>query len=463
MKTFPRIFTALALSLCFLPLGAIAVDGAGTDGSGNATFSATKPRTQKQFDEDMKALYRECGGDLALYNERVAEEERKWKNEVTEYNRKVKEWNESHADSPQETIAIEDDSDYENQDFDENDDGGDGEINYDNLDKDDIGNLVSDGDIDNPDIEDDHRDSVPDDEVERATRDAYEADGDDLGDKIEDWAGNVWADSVASAEGAVIAKAKSMANTGSKRIQDKFFSMIIESLPFFNGHKDAYEKMVGYVKTETVTEREWEIRYERVGGFSSYGMGGYSFRVPIRVWKTKTTTREVHQKGTIEDEIEEPDITPDWGELPEAPENYLDEAQFSSFKWDFGGFRGGDAVSMAGLAGADSAGGPVIGDLKMGRDGLSFHYEEGLSSWGLADGDAGALACLFVLDNDNNWVGGKFDWISTSRQTRDFKNIYSGYNGWDLSNVPKTTTVAFVIVSKDGKKRSNVITAQWNR
>ena len=410
----------------------------------------------------MKALYRECGGDIALYNARVAEEERKWRNEVTEYNRQVEEWNESHADSPQETITIEDDSDYENQGFDENDDGGEGEIDYDNLDKDDINNLVSDGDIDNPDIADDHRESVPDDEVERARRDAYEADGDDLGDKIVDCAGNVWADPVASAEAAVMAKAESMANTGAKKIQDKFFSMIIESLPFFNGHVDAYNKMVGYVKTETVTEREWGIiGYRSVGGFSSYGMGGYSFRMPVYGWKTKTTTREGYQKGTIEDEIEEPDIPPDWGELPEAPDNYLDEENFNAFDWNYGGFKGEKSV-WGGDPGNGS--GPVIGNLRIGKEGLSFDYENGLSGWGLDYDDySGALACLFVKDNDGNWIGGKFDWISTSRQTRDFKNIYSGYNGWNLANVPKTTTAAFVIVSKDGKWRSNVITALWER
>ena len=60
-------------------------------------------------------------------------------------------------------------------------------------------------------------------------------------------------------------------------------------------------------------------------------------------------------------------------------------------------------------------------------------------------------------------VGGKFDWISSSRSTRDFKNIYGGYGGWNLSNVPKTTTAAFVIVSKDGKWRSNIVVGLWER
>lgn len=137
-----------------------------------------------------------------------------------------------------------------------------------------------------------------------------------------------------------------------------------------------------------------------------------------------------------------------------APTNSLDAVDFDLFHWDFGGFHPATNCVREVVE---------IADLDMRRDGLSFKYVEDLSAWGLGYGEAEALACLFVLDNDGIWVGGKFDWISTSRQSRDFENIYSGYNGWDLSNVPKTTTAAFVIVSKDGKKRSNVITATWER
>ena len=60
-------------------------------------------------------------------------------------------------------------------------------------------------------------------------------------------------------------------------------------------------------------------------------------------------------------------------------------------------------------------------------------------------------------EQDGKWVGGKFDWISTSRTTRDFANIRSGYNGWDPSAISKADRCAFVVVSKDGKRRTNVI------
>lgn len=135
--------------------------------------------------------------------------------------------------------------------------------------------------------------------------------------------------------------------------------------------------------------------------------------------------------------------------------NSLDMVDFSILDWKFGGFHPATNCVRSAVE---------ISGLKMSRDGLGFKYISDLSGWGYSYGDySGALACLFVCDNDGKWVGGKFDWISSSRNTRDFNNVYSGYNGWSLSNVPNPCPVAFVIVSKDGKKRSNVITAIWER
>lgn len=135
--------------------------------------------------------------------------------------------------------------------------------------------------------------------------------------------------------------------------------------------------------------------------------------------------------------------------------NLLDAVPFELLHFDYGGFHPPtnchrSAVELSGL--------------KVKRDGLSFKYVEDLSHWGMAHTDySGALACLFVCDKDGRWVGGKFDWISSSRTTRDFENIYGGYNGWSLRNVPNPCPVAFVIVSVNGKRRSNVISGIWNR
>lgn len=131
----------------------------------------------------------------------------------------------------------------------------------------------------------------------------------------------------------------------------------------------------------------------------------------------------------------------------------LDEGDFSAFRWQFGGVDGSRAKLDK----------PRISKLKMGRDGLSFRWEVGLQAWGLADGEAGALACLFVTTEKGEIVGGKFDWISTSRSGRSLENALTGYNGWSLAGVGDKCTVFFVVVSASGKQRSNVITATWER
>lgn len=94
-----------------------------------------------------------------------------------------------------------------------------------------------------------------------------------------------------------------------------------------------------------------------------------------------------------------------------------------------------------------------------GRSGLSYSWANGTSlrAWGLADSEAGALACAFYLDG-NTWKGGKFDWVSTSRRTRDFINLNGGYEGWEPEKFHAAPERGFCIVSADGKKRSNFIT-----
>ena len=94
--------------------------------------------------------------------------------------------------------------------------------------------------------------------------------------------------------------------------------------------------------------------------------------------------------------------------------------------------------------------------------GVSFSYVKDLSAWGYAPGALGGIACLFVQKSNGQWVGGTFDWISSSRRSRDFNNLYIGYEGWSLEGVPNPCQAAFVIVSPDGKRRSNVIAGTWN-
>lgn len=120
------------------------------------------------------------------------------------------------------------------------------------------------------------------------------------------------------------------------------------------------------------------------------------------------------------------------------------------FDFRFGGFHGEKAKEEPGCR---------IGSLKVGKDKLTYKWEAGgceaLGAKDKADYSQ-TVACAFYWDG-KKWVGGKFDWISTSRTSRGFENIKSGYNGWDSAAFFGAKKHGFCIVSKDGKKRSNFI------
>ena len=133
-----------------------------------------------------------------------------------------------------------------------------------------------------------------------------------------------------------------------------------------------------------------------------------------------------------------------------------DEVPFDSLSWNYGGFRGGSAVKTT----------AAISGLKATAKNMSYHWKTGgcetLGASSHSDYNH-TIACFFVQRGDGRWVGGKFDFISTSRTSRGFENIYDGYGGWSLSGVPNPCPCAFVIVSTDGKRRTNVIAGTWHR
>ena len=134
---------------------------------------------------------------------------------------------------------------------------------------------------------------------------------------------------------------------------------------------------------------------------------------------------------------------------PSSPST-ADAVPYSSLNWSMGGFRGAGALQHSGA---------VIGSLSVKSNGMSYKWVSGgceaLGATSQGDADH-TLACLFYLDASGKWQGGKFDWISTSRTTRDFKNIHDGYNGWSPSAFAAATEYAFVIVGTNGR-RTNVI------
>jgi hypothetical protein len=132
-----------------------------------------------------------------------------------------------------------------------------------------------------------------------------------------------------------------------------------------------------------------------------------------------------------------------------APSAGTDAVPFDQLQWLYGGFRGGNATLVAGCE---------IGSLKVSSSGMSYKWVKGgCEQLGASSRTAADCICaLFVKGKDGQWRGGKFDWISTSRTTRSFENIKGEYHGWPSDAIETAAAYAFVITSKDGKRRSNV-------
>lgn len=142
------------------------------------------------------------------------------------------------------------------------------------------------------------------------------------------------------------------------------------------------------------------------------------------------------------------------GDGPEMPP--VDDVDYSDLDWCYGGFSAALAVRSD--------------DVRIELDsvtggGLLYHYALGdlrSISPGNSHDNPDCIACLFCRA-DGAWKGGKFDWISSDRLTRDFSNIMSGYHGWPTDAVDTADAYAFCIVSKDGRRRTNVTVLEGNR
>lgn len=100
-----------------------------------------------------------------------------------------------------------------------------------------------------------------------------------------------------------------------------------------------------------------------------------------------------------------------------------------------------------------------IKNLKFSKSKLTYMWAKGsLKNWGIKnDHDASALAIGGYYDG-KEWKFSKFDWTSTDRLSRGFENIYDGYNGFDGKAWDSAKSRGFFIMSKDGKKRTNILT-----
>lgn len=133
-----------------------------------------------------------------------------------------------------------------------------------------------------------------------------------------------------------------------------------------------------------------------------------------------------------------------------------DQVSFGSLQWVYGGINGagashsGVSISSMSISGPPSENGNV-----------SWKYNSNLSAWGVSfDDHTKAYFCFFVKERDGVWRGGKLDWISSSRSSRNFHNISGKYLGWRM-NANSPAQVAMLILHTDCKRRSNVITTTW--
>ena len=135
-----------------------------------------------------------------------------------------------------------------------------------------------------------------------------------------------------------------------------------------------------------------------------------------------------------------------------APEEPAPAGPAPALEWRYGGFDGSRAVEDPECR---------IADLRMDRDGLSFRWEKGgcerFGAHGRDDYGA-ALACAFYWDEGaGKWIGGKFEWISTSRTSRSFGNVHEGYNGWDAAAFFAAPRRAFCVCAANGRARTNLL------
>ena len=120
-----------------------------------------------------------------------------------------------------------------------------------------------------------------------------------------------------------------------------------------------------------------------------------------------------------------------------------------SLDFRYGGFKGGNAKEDSSCQ---------ITSISVSSKGVTFKLSG--SWWGATHDDPTMRCCAFYKDGAGKWVGGFWEWGSPDRKYRAFTNIDDGYKGWDSKAFRAAKELAFVICSKDGKKRSNIVTTK---
>jgi hypothetical protein len=100
------------------------------------------------------------------------------------------------------------------------------------------------------------------------------------------------------------------------------------------------------------------------------------------------------------------------------------------------------------------------GDYKLSISGLSsdgFSCDTNTSNFNKWGGGMAIIAAFF--NYGGKWRGGKFEWIRPGSTSRSFKNIKSGYCGWDCTLPSKSSACKACMISADGTKRTKMASA----
>lgn len=127
-----------------------------------------------------------------------------------------------------------------------------------------------------------------------------------------------------------------------------------------------------------------------------------------------------------------------------------DEIDFSLLQWKYGGFSGGNA----------KLDGPTLANLSCNGRAVSYKWVTDMKMWGFGNADAKAIFAWFFLI-EGQWIGGKGDWVSVTRSSRELKHTES-YSNWPQSGIklPFKGRIACVVSHSDGKRRSNVVVTE---
>ena len=113
------------------------------------------------------------------------------------------------------------------------------------------------------------------------------------------------------------------------------------------------------------------------------------------------------------------------------------------------------------VAGAAEDASVGISSLKInGQSGCLWKYSKGniSTAWGVAKDEIGIITVAGYQTAGGTWKCAKFDWCRPSNTTRDFKNINTKYNGWNPTEFYAAKKHCFFLMTKNGKKRTNIIT-----